>query len=61
MPQKACRQCRAIYEGRECPSCGSKESIESFKGKISVINPEASELAGKLKLTKPGLYAMRTR
>lgn len=61
MAQKACRQCRTLFDGSTCPACGSKESLESFKGKISVIQPEHSEIASKLSLTKKGLFAIRLR
>ena len=59
--EKACRICNTIYEGSECPNCGSKESSGSFKGRIIVFNSEKSEIAGKLKITKPGNYAIKTR
>ena len=61
MAQKACRQCRTLFDGKECPACGSKEGLESFKGKVSIIQPEHSELASKLNLTKPGLFAIRLK
>ena len=50
-----------VYEGSECPNCGSRESTDSFKGKVIIINPEKSEIAGKLKIKKPGVYAIKTR
>lgn len=59
MVQKACRACRTIFEGKECPACGSKETIEGFKGKISVLNADQSELASKLGLKKAGVFAIR--
>ncbi|MEK6881437.1 MAG: transcription elongation factor subunit Spt4 [Nanoarchaeota archaeon] len=59
--EKACRVCNLIYEGNGCPNCGSKESSDSFKGKIIVINPEKSEVAQKLNIKKPGIYAIKNR
>lgn len=61
MAMKACRQCRALFEGSKCPECGSSEHLDSFKGKVIVLNPEASEISKKLSLTKKGLYAVRLR
>jgi RNA polymerase subunit RPABC4/transcription elongation factor Spt4 len=59
--QKVCKQCKTIVEGSgKCPECGSEEIGDSFKGKISVLNPEQSEIAKNLKLSKKGLYALRT-
>lgn len=59
--QKACKICKMIYEGEECPNCGSKEYVEDFKGKVVIENPEKSEIAQKLKVSKAGFYAIKTR
>ncbi len=50
-----------IYEGSKCPNCDSKESIDNFKGRIIVLNPEKSEIAQKIKLTKKGNFAIKNR
>jgi DNA-directed RNA polymerase subunit E" len=57
--EKACKNCKLIYEGEKCPACDRKEISETFKGKVEIINPEKSELATKLKIIKKGLYAIR--
>lgn len=60
--QKACRICNTIYdEGDKCPQCGSKESTDSFKGRIVVIDPEKSEIAKKLNMKDKGNFAIKTR
>jgi len=59
--QKACKICKAIYEGEKCPECGSQEYTEDFKGRVMVFNPEASEVAKKMKISKTGLYAIKTK
>lgn len=59
--EKACRGCRKIYEGSKCPSCGSSDSIDNFKGKIFVLNTEKSEIAKKLGIDKKGEFATRLR
>jgi len=59
---KACKICNKIYEGGDkCPDCGAKESIENFKGRVYVVNPEKSEIAKKLKISKKGNFAIKTR
>lgn len=58
---KACRKCKALYEGDKCPNCESSEGIEGWKGKAVIINPEQSEIAKKINITKPGTYAIKTR
>lgn len=61
MVAKACRQCRTIFEsGAKCPVCGG-EGIDGFKGHIEVLQPEHSEIARELKLTKSGSFAIRLR
>ena len=57
--QKACKHCRRIYEGDKCPNCDSKESTDSFKGRIVVLNSEKSELAKNLKISSKGEYAVK--
>jgi len=59
--EKACKICNTIYEGDKCPKCESKESTESFKGKIVVLNSEESEIAQKLNIKSKGNFAIKTR
>lgn len=61
MKQKACKICNRIYEGDKCPGCDSKESTESFKGRIVVLNPEKSEIAQKLNIKEKGNFAIKAR
>ncbi|MCH8945786.1 MAG: DNA-directed RNA polymerase subunit E'' [Nanoarchaeota archaeon] len=58
---KACRLCNRIFEGEKCPACGSKESSESFKGRVVILNPEKSEIANKLNIKSKGNFAVKTR
>ncbi len=58
---KACKICRTVYVGDKCPKCGSKESTDSYKGKIFVINAEKSEIAKKINLNSEGEFAIKTR
>lgn len=59
--EKACRNCRTIYETAKCPTCSEGDGLDSFKGKVIMINPEQSEIAKELKLTKKGIFAIRLR
>lgn len=62
MPKsKACKVCKKIYEGDQCPKCESKESIEGFKGRTVITNPEKSEIAKKLNIKEKGEYAIKVR
>ncbi len=57
--EKACKNCKLIYEGDICPNCEKKETSDSFKGKVEIINCEKSDIANKLKINKKGIYAIR--
>ncbi len=50
-----------IYEGDKCPGCGSQEYGEEFKGRTVIINPENSEIAKNLKISKKGSYAIKSK
>jgi len=57
--EKACKNCKRIYEGDVCPVCDRRETSDSFKGKVEIVNPEKSEIGKQLKVIKKGLYAIR--
>lgn len=58
----ACKVCKTIYDDEEkCPKCGAKESTDSYKGKIFVLNKEKSEIAKNLNLDSEGEFAIKTR
>ena len=59
--EKACKICKTIYEGEKCPKCDSKESSDSFKGRIEVLNPEKSEIAQKLNIKEKGNFAIKIK
>ena len=56
---KACKNCKLIYEGESCPSCGKKEISENFKGRVEIINSEKSIVEKELKINKNGFYAIK--
>ena len=59
--EKACRQCKTIYEGSKCLKCGSVEFSDNFKGKVAVLDPENSEIAKNLNLKEKGIFAIRLK
>ena len=59
--QKACKICKTVYEGDRCPGCGSQEYTEDFKGRVMILNPENSEVAKNMKISKKGIYAIKTK
>lgn len=59
--EKACKNCKMIYEGSSCPNCQHTESVDGFKGKITVIDPENSEIAKNIGIKGKGVFAVRLR
>ena len=59
--QRACKECKTIFDGDRCPKCASQEFTESWKGKIVILNPQESELARKVKINEKGTYAIKTK
>jgi len=59
--KKVCKKCKVFVEGSACPQCGGTQLTDTWKGRVYVINPESSTIAKKLKLAKPGIYAIKSR
>ncbi len=57
--QKACKQCKFIFEGNKCPECGSEEFKNTFKGKVVIMDAEKSEIAKNMKISKRGEFAIK--
>ncbi len=58
---KACRRCKALVErdAIECPICGSRDFTDEWEGMVIIIDPEKSEIAKALGISKPGRYAIK--
>lgn len=61
MSLRACRNCRTITEESACPACRSTDLSDDFSGLLIVLDPEKSQLAKKMKITKEGRYALKIR
>lgn len=59
--EKACLNCKVIFDGDRCPICNETTFTDSFKGKIHVFNAEKSEIAKNMKINKNGLFAIKTK
>ena len=60
---KACRVCHLIMEKTVsiCPNCKTQDISSEFTGEIFILNPEASDVAKRMKINKKGHYALRVR
>ena len=58
---KACRNCKALVDtgAEKCPVCGSTAFTKLWRGYVIVIDPAGSEVAKKMNVTVPGMYAIR--
>ncbi len=61
MTEKACRNCNFISEKSTCPNCGEASLSGDWTGYFIVREPESSELAKRLNITKPGRYALKVK
>ena len=59
--QKACKKCKIMVEGHNCPICQGNQLVDSWKGKIIILNPEKSEIAPKIGAKQKGTYALKTK
>lgn len=44
-----------------CPNCQGNQFTNTWKGRITILNAEKSEIAKKLEIKKDGEYAIKTR
>jgi len=60
MTEKACKECHKIIKGTICV-CGSNKTTTDWAGYVIIIDPEKSEIAKKMDITKAGKYALKVR
>ncbi|MCE7736246.1 MAG: DNA-directed RNA polymerase, subunit E'' [Candidatus Heimdallarchaeota archaeon] len=44
-----------------CPNCNSTDLSEDYSGMVLIFDPENSEIAKRLNVTRKGQYALRVR
>lgn len=57
--KQACKTCKRLLKGDECPICGKARITKDWKGRIYVIDANKSELAKKIGIKDAGEYAIR--
>jgi DNA-directed RNA polymerase subunit E" len=55
----ACRNCKCINTGKVCQACSSADLSADWNGMVIVVDPENSQIAKTLGITKNGKYALR--
>jgi len=59
--KKVCRKCKIFVEKDVCPICQGNQFTNTYKGRITILNAEKSEIAKKLEIKKDGEYAIKIR
>lgn len=59
--KKVCKKCRLFVDGSECPICHESSFTETWKGRLTILDAEKSEIAQKIGLTVKGEYAIKVR
>lgn len=57
---KACKNCRRLVQGRECPACKTSDLTKSWEGMAVIVDPE-SKIAEAMEIKTPGKYAIKMR
>lgn len=59
MKKHACKKCKYLYEGAECPACKTTQPIQNWKGRIAIIDNKHSDIAKKIGAEQEGEYAIK--
>lgn len=57
--EMACRKCKHVTTGKVCPKCKSSDLTPDWTGVVLVVEPERSQIARTLGITKDGKYALK--
>ena len=58
--EKACRNCRMVaLEEEQCPNCDGTTFTTFWRGYVVIVDPEKSEIAKKMGISRPGKFALR--
>jgi len=61
MSRKVCKNCKIFVDGDKCPLCHHSNFSDSWKGRISIIDAEKSQIAKKVGMKAKGEYAIKVR
>ena len=59
MKELACRKCKTLTTEKACPVDGSTELSNEWSGLIIIIDPEKSQVAKTLGISRKGRYALK--
>ncbi len=61
MKKKACKKCKLLIDGNECPLCKGNQFSTNWQGRIFVIDSNKSIIAQKIGIQAKGEYAIKAR
>ncbi len=61
MKKKACKNCKILVDGNECPICKSTDLLSNWKGRVAVMDAGKSFIAKKAGFKKEGEFAIKVR
>ena len=56
----ACKNCHVLTKENVCPNCAVPTS-KRWRGYVVIRDPANSQIAEKMKIKKPGKYALKVR
>jgi len=59
MKKKACKQCKIIVDGSQCPLCKGDQFVLNWKGRLNILDVSKSLVAKKISVTANGEYAIK--
>lgn len=59
MARRVCRKCKVFVEKDKCPICGENQFADNWKGRITILNHEKSEIANKMGIKINGEYVIK--
>lgn len=57
--KKACKNCKRLYTGPNCPNCKGNQSTDNWKGRVIVLDAKQSEIARKIDIAQEGEYCIK--
>ncbi|MFH1315996.1 MAG: transcription elongation factor subunit Spt4 [Candidatus Woesearchaeota archaeon] len=61
MKKKVCKGCQIFVEGPACPICKKAQFSTNWQGRLFIIDPKKSVIAGKVGHNVKGEYAIKVR
>ena len=61
MKKKACKKCKIFVDGPACSICKGTNFSTNWQGRISILDPEKSDIAKKIGIKVKGEYAIKVK